>query len=106
MKQYKIQVGDQTFTRKSERDYTHLVVGVHFKGHEGWEPGAWLLGYAGSAALAQKRASSFDAKRFNEVRIIPITSDMVREIKQRPKQESCLPAENHKAVAEAFGRKS
>ena len=85
MKQYTVTVEGKVFTRKSERDYTHIVVGIN-QGVEGRKDGAWLLGYAGSAALAAKRASGWEAKRHTRVEVVEFTPEMIREIKSRKKE--------------------
>lgn len=101
MKEYKIpysgEYGAQTFTRKSDRVYTHIVVGTDYtepsflRGDQEIParvfPGVALLGYAGNPKLAQKRAATWEAKRYSKVEIVEITPDMVREINPRAKKD-------------------
>lgn len=114
---YTIEFDGQTFTRKSDRKYTHLVIARYMTEatHRAWYPKAteeeiqgmlekeaaygWsLLGYAGSLNLAQKRAAGWEAKQYSRVEIVPIYPDMIQEVKSRAKKAA--PAESSNETLE------
>ncbi len=89
MRQYTVEFNGQTFTRKTERTYSHLVLGVHSDAatHQ-YRPGTYVLGWAGSLKLADARTRGWEASRFTSVHVVEITPEMTREIQPRAKKEA------------------
>jgi hypothetical protein len=64
-----------TFTRKTDRTYTHVLIGRSFDGIPGdpWEALSW----AGSLALANKKQASNEFRRYAELKIIPVNQGVI-----------------------------
>lgn len=65
----------QTFTRSTDRTYTHVLIGKYFDGIAGddWTPLSW----AGSLALANKKLASSEFRRYAELKIIEVNQGAV-----------------------------
>jgi hypothetical protein len=88
MTKYSATVAGQTFTRKSERTYTHVVVAraalvevmrTFAEGGSYWTKSdsseLTAMGFCGSLALAQKKAADVSKRQeWDSVQIIPVTA--------------------------------
>lgn len=63
------------FSRKTDRTYTHVLIGRSLDGIPGdpWEALSW----AGSLALANKKLASSEFRRYGELKIIPVDQEAI-----------------------------